>query len=220
MPGVSLKRQYRALKRIPAGMGPRPCCFADGWLIVEWLEGEVKTESVPSPTVSQLLYQLHQAPCFGWRISLLPLLDYYWQHAAASRRSLQWLRLLKRMKRRGEPRPLRLAPLHMDIHTGNIIHQQNALRLIDWEYAGDGDVALELAATLVANGIEDDALIHAYALRSHMAAKTLKRQVARWQPWVIMLMASWYECRWQQTEDRTFLTLADEAWCRLRAKNQ
>lgn len=220
MPGVSLQRQYRALKRISVGMGPRPVCLADNWLIVEWLEGEVKTEPVPLQTLSSLLHRLHNQPLFGWRINLLSLLEYYWHHAAPSRHSIQWLRLLKRMKQRGEPRPLRLAPLHMDIHAGNIIHQQDALKLIDWEYAGDGDVALELAAILAANNIHDDSLIRAYARRSHIAVKTLKRQVARWRPWVIMLMASWYECRWQQTEDRTFLTLADEAWSQLRVKNQ
>lgn len=220
MPGVSLRRQYRALKHIHAGMGPRPVCLARDWLIVEWLEGDVKTEAIAQHTLSNLLYQLHKQPCFGWRISLLPLLEYYWQHAVPSRRCHRWLRLLKCMKKRGEPRALRLAPLHMDIHPGNIIHQVGTLRLIDWEYAGDGDIALELAATMSANGIEDDALIQSYALQSHINVKTLKCQVARWQPWVIMLMASWYECRFRQTEDRTFLALADEAWCRLRVKNK
>ena len=34
----------------------------------------------------------------------------------------------------------------MDVHAGNIVHGEAGLRLIDWEYAGDGDVALELAA--------------------------------------------------------------------------
>jgi thiamine kinase-like enzyme len=34
----------------------------------------------------------------------------------------------------------------MDVHAGNIVHTEAGLRLIDWEYAGDGDIALELAA--------------------------------------------------------------------------
>lgn len=219
MPGVSLKRQYRALKHLRAGLGPRPVCLSDNWLIVEWLDGEVKSEPAPALTLSNLLYQLHQQPCFGWRINILPVLEHYWQHAAPSRRSLLWLRCLKSMKKRGEPRPLRLAPLHMDIHSGNIVHHPDAMRLIDWEYAGDGDVALELAATCAANGVADDSLILAYAQRSQIAVRTLKRQAKRWQPWAIMLMASWYECRWQQTQDRTFLALADEAWSRMQVQN-
>ncbi len=33
----------------------------------------------------------------------------------------------------------------MDVHAGNYSYE-SGLRLIDWEYAGDGDIALELAA--------------------------------------------------------------------------
>ena len=219
MPGVSLARQYRALKRIPYGIGSIPVCLAQGWLIVEWLSGEVKSELPSLQTLTSLLYDLHHQPCFGWRISLLPLLDFYWQNALPARRSLQWLRLLKKMKQQGEPKPLRLAPLHMDVHAGNLVHQPEGIKLIDWEYAGDGDVALELAAIVAANNIESQPLIRAYAQLSHLSMATLGQQVERWRPWVTLLMASWYECRWRQTQDRTFITLADEAWSQLRDKN-
>ena len=219
MPGVSLARQYRALKRIPYGIGSIPVCLAQGWLIVEWLSGEVKSELPSLQTLTSLLYDLHHRPCFGWRISLLPLLDFYWQNALPARRSLQWLRLLKKLKQQGEPKPLRLAPLHMDVHAGNLVHQPEGIKLIDWEYAGDGDVALELAAIVAANNIESQPLIRAYAQLSHLSIATLSQQVERWRPWVTLLMASWYECRWRQTQDRTFITLADEAWSQLRDKN-
>jgi thiamine kinase len=219
MPGVSLSRQYRALRRIPTGIGSRPVCLAEGWLIVEWLNGEVKSELPSLQTLTSLLYDLHRQHCFGWRISLLPLLEYYWQNAASQRRSLLWLRLMKQMKRQGEPKPLRLAPLHMDVHAGNLVNQPDGIKFIDWEYAGDGDVALELAAITLASNVESERLVHAYAQLSHIPPEALARQVARWQPWVIMLMASWYECRWSQTQDRTFITLADEAWSQLRDKN-
>lgn len=219
MPGVSLRRQYRALKRLPAGIGPAPVCLADGWLIVEWLAGEVKPEAAPHYALGCLLYRLHHQRRFGWRISLLPLLEFYWQNAAPMRRSPDWLRRLKSMKRRGEPAPLRLAPLHMDVHAGNLVYQRDEIKLIDWEYAGDGDIALELAA-VAANNIDGDELVRVYAGLSNIDPETLQRQVIRWRPWVMMLMASWYECRWRQTQDKTFLTLADEAWSLLRATNQ
>ncbi|WP_034456142.1 thiamine kinase [Buttiauxella noackiae] len=219
MPGVSLSRQHRALRRLPPGIGPRPVCLAEGWLIVEWLNGEVKSELPSLQMLTSLLYDLHRQHCFGWRISLLQLLEHYWQNAASERRSLLWLRLLKKMKRQGEPKPLRLAPLHMDIHAGNLVNQSDGIKLIDWEYAGDGDVALELAAVALANNIDCERLVHAYAKLSHIPLQVLVQQVARWQPWVIMLMASWYECRWSQTQDKTFLTLADEAWSLLWNKN-
>lgn len=220
MPGVSLPRQYRALKRLRSGIGPKPVCLADGWLIVEWLAGEVKTQPLAQNALAELLHGLHRQPLFGWRISLLPVLEFYWQHACPARRSLPWLRLLKSKQKQGEPKPLRLSPLHMDVHAGNLVHQHSALRLIDWEYAGDGDIALELAATVAANNIDGKELLGRYASLSNIRLETLRGQVNRWRPWVIMLMASWYECRWRQTQDRTFLTLADEAWSLLRATKQ
>ncbi len=114
----------------------------------------------------------------------------------------------------GEPRPLRLAPLHMDVHAGNIIHNESGLRLIDWEYAGDGDIALELAAVWITHG-ERRRLVEAYARRAAIDAQLLWRQVALWRPWVLLLMAGWYEMRWRQSGDRQFITLADETWCQL-----
>ena len=102
-------------------------------------------------------------PRFGWRVSLGPLLAQYWQRSDPARRTPRWLRWHQRLCRRGEPRPLRLAPLHMDVHAGNIIHSDAGLKLIDWEYAGDGDIALELAAVWIAPD-ERRQLVAAYAL--------------------------------------------------------
>lgn len=113
---------------------------------------------------------------------------------------------------------MRLAPLHMDIHAGNIVHTAAGERLIDWEYAGDGDVALELAAVWTPDKAARDALIAAYAEQAQMDTRTLARQVNRWRPWVLMLMAGWFEVRFAQTGDKQFITLADDAWRQLNTK--
>ena len=55
----------------------------------------------------------------------------------------------------------------------------------------------------------------AYAERAHIAPEILWRQVRRWRPWVLMLMAGWFECRGHQTGDEKFYTLANDAWQRL-----
>jgi thiamine kinase len=102
----------------------------------------------------------------------------------------------------------------MDVHAGNIVHTKAGLRLIDWEYAGDGDIALELAAVWIAPAAHRQ-LVTAYARLARIDERLLWRQVQRWRPWVILLMAGWYERRWQQTGDRQFITLADETWCQL-----
>ena len=208
------RRQYRALRRLPARLAPAPLFYSPCWMVVEYCAGEVKSELPACPMLSDLLYDVHQQPRFGWRVTLAPLLAQYWQTCDPARRTPRWLRWHQRLRRRGEPRPLRLAPLHMDVHAGNIIHSESGLRLIDWEYAGDGDIALELAAVWISPH-QRRQLVAAYARRAAIDAQQLWRQVVLWRPWVLLLMAGWYEMRWQQSGDRQFITLADEIWCQL-----
>ncbi|WP_039058101.1 thiamine kinase [Enterobacter sp. Bisph1] len=211
-------RQYRLLRRLPATLAPRPCLYTGEWMVLEYLPGEVRSALPQADKLVPLLHALHCQPLFGWRITLLPLLEQYWQQSARSRRTPFWLRQLKRLRQQKEPVPLRLSPLHMDVHAGNLVQSASGLRLIDWEYAGDGDIALELAAI----GTEDEAqrrsLVGSYAQHAVIDPARLWRQVKRWRPWVLMLMAGWYECRFQQTGDRQFITLADEIWRQLAIK--
>lgn len=165
-----------------------------------------------------LLYYLHQQPRFGWRITLLPLLELYWQQSDPARRTVGWLRRLKRLRKAREPRPLRLSPLHMDVHAGNLVHSASGLKLIDWEYAGDGDIALELAAVWVENTDQHRQLVNDYATRAKIYPAQLWRQVRRWFPWLLMLKAGWFEYRWRQTGDQQFIRLADDTWRQLLIK--
>ncbi|WP_054178666.1 thiamine kinase [Trabulsiella odontotermitis] len=209
-------RQYHALSQLPDDLAPRPRFYTPGWMAVDYFAGEVKS-ALPEPRqLAAMLYYLHQQPRFGWRISLLPLLQGYWQQSAPARRTPFWLRQLHRLRKAGEPVPLRLAPLHMDIHAGNIVHTAAGLRLIDWEYAGDGDIALELAAVWVSSDAEHRQLVGDYAALAKIEPQCLWRQVQRWRPWLLMLKAGWFECRWVQTGEQRFITLADETWCQLK----
>lgn len=215
-PESDFLRQYHALRQLPASLAPQPVFYTPGWMAVDFLAGEIKSVLPADQPLVALLYDLHRQHRFGWRLSLLPLLDQYWQQCDPSRRTPLWLRRLQRLRRQGEPRPLRLSPLHMDVHAGNIVHTAQGLRLIDWEYAGDGDVALELAAVWTTNNSARRRLTLAYAERALMAPERLWQQVMRWRPWVLMLMAGWFECRWQQTGDEQFITLANDIWQQLK----
>ncbi|MGG5838913.1 thiamine kinase [Huaxiibacter chinensis] len=218
VPDFHFRRQFRALQRLPNSLVPKSCFFAHGWMAVEYLPGEVKSVLPATSTLVDMLYHLHRQPRLGWRITLMPLLDYYWQQAAPARRTLLWLRSLQRLRRRREPRPLRLAPLHMDVHAGNIVHTPAGERLIDWEYCGDGDVALELAAVWMPSDEARRILVQAYASTARMPEALLQNQVRRWRPWVLLLMAGWFELRFQQTGDKQFITLADNVWRQLQTK--
>lgn len=187
-------------------------------MAVDYFHGKVESRLPEADELAGLLYHLHQQPCFGWRVSMLPLLEQYWQSSDPARRTLRWLRVLKQLRKRREPRPLRLGPLHMDVHGDNIVRTASGLRLIDWEYAGDGDIALELAAVWVVDESQHRQLVNAYAQKAHIEPETLWRQVCQWQPWVMMLKAGWFEYRWQQTGERQFIRLADETWRQLTMK--
>jgi thiamine kinase len=212
------RRQYRALSRLPADIVPKPRFFMQGWMAVEYLPGEIASELPDTRTLATMLYHLHRQPRLGWRVMLLPLLERYWQQASPERRTPSWLARLKRLRKAGEPQPLRLTPLHMDVHAGNIVHTPARPRLIDWEYAGDGDVALELAAVWSEDDASRQRLILDYARVAHLDAEMLARQVRRWRPWVLMLMAGWFEMRFQQSKDKQFTALADDVWRQLHIK--
>ena len=214
-PEYYFRRQYRALRSLPADFAPRPVGYSSGWMAVEYLEGEVAQALPATGDLASLLLLLHRQRCFGWRVTLLPLLEHYWQHCDPERRFPQWLRGLKRLRKQGEPRPLRLAPLHMDVHAGNIIRSREGMRLIDWEYAGDGDIALELAGVWMPDEQQRQVLVEQYAARSKIPPVLLAQQVRRWRPWMLMLAAGWYEYRWAQTGDRQFIALADKSWRQL-----
>ena len=196
-PAAHFRRQFRALKRLPADLAPKPHLFIRDWMAVAFIAGEIKSELPDTPTLAAMLYHLHRQPRLGWQVTLLPLLDSYWQQAAPGRRTPFWLAQLKRLRKAGEPKALRLAPLHMDVHAGNIVHTTAGEKLIDWEYAGDGDVALELAAVWMPDEASRVQLITAY---------------------VLMLMAGWFEMRLQQTDDEQFIALANDAWRQLQTK--
>lgn len=216
-PSCDFRRQYQILSRLPDSLAPAPVFYSPGWMVVEYCSGDV-IEALPAcPALAGLLYHLHSQSRFGWRIALRPLLELYWQQSSPARRTPRWLRWHKRLLHRGEPQPLRLAPLHMDVHAGNIVHSKAGLRLIDWEYAGDGDVALELAAVWIDSAAHRQ-LAAEYARLARIDELQLWRQIQRWRPWVQLLMAGWYERRWQQTGDRQFIVLADEIWRQLDKK--
>ncbi|MGY5367422.1 thiamine kinase [Enterobacter oligotrophicus] len=217
-PASHFRRQFRALRRLPADLVPQPCFFIRDWMAVEYLAGEIKSVLPDTPTLAAMLYHLHRQRRLGWRIVLLPLLEQYWQQSSPRRRTPYWLAQLKQLRKAGEPQPLRLAPLHMDVHAGNVVYTPTGEKLIDWEYAGDGDVALELAAVWMPDDTSRARLIRDYARRAQMDALTLSRQVRRWRPWVLMLMAGWFEMRFQQSKDKQFIALADDVWRQLQTK--
>ncbi len=213
-PFVNRQREYRILKklsRIPLGV--TPVAYRREQLVVEWLDGQPLSTAQFTPENSRLvtlLFRLARQPLLGYRLSLLPLLEQYWQQC--QHHNFRWFTRLRRLRLQGEPAPLRLVPLHMDLHPGNVIQTVEGLRLIDWEYAADGDIALEVASLALQNPQYSEAWQRLYSNNLQLDAWQLSYAVKRWIPWLQLLQASWYQLKAEQTQNVALKTLADDYW--------
>ncbi|WP_241623073.1 thiamine kinase [Rosenbergiella australiborealis] len=217
IPFVNRQREYRILQKL--GSAPFSTFakkFHAGVLSVAWVEGEPLPPSAFIPENTELLAvckSLHRHPLFGYRLPVLPLLQRYWQ--VCQQRNATWLKILQRLRHQGEPRPLRLVPLHMDLHPGNVIQTAQGLALIDWEYSADGDIALELTTLCLQDPSRTNAWIAAYADAFNLNPDSLRLQCRRWKPWLQLLQASWCQLRAEQTQQLSMQQLAAEQWRQL-----
>lgn len=220
IPFISRQREARILRQLSGcGLAPAVIARSQRWLLLSWVDGVSLT--IPAfagylDEVVRVLTRLHHQPLSGYRLQLMPLLQNYWQ--CCTQRNYHWQRALTRLQQLGEPRPLRSAVLHMDIHAGNLVATDSGLRLIDWEYAADGDVALDVAATCCCGQlsvVEQRWFIADYAHLNHLSEPLLLQQIRRWRPWLQLLMASWYQLRSEQSGDSNLIRQAKTAWLRL-----
>lgn len=214
LPLINRQREYRLLNKLAKrGMAVKPIVLQQKRLILPWQPGHAIDHSLyhpDNPVFMNLLRKLHQQPLSGYPLNIPALLQQYWQYC--QHKSHRWQRALNQLISNGKPHPIRTGLLHMDIHPGNIIQHNQALFLIDWEYAGDGDIALELASIGLQMAEQQDGLIKRYAQMMNLDRLRLQRQVARWQPWLRLLIASWYQLRAEQTADPRFYHLALQSW--------
>lgn len=211
--GISRRRELRILRRLTGqALAPVPRGYIDGWLVCEWLTGTVPARLPQNDVLAALLARVHGNGLSQPRVSLRHQYAAYWQALDRRRLTPAMLRRQRLWLGRPEPKPLRLALLHMDVHPANLVADEAGWRLIDWEYAGAGDVALELAALYRGNDWPDERqrafCIH-YAAVARLNDAMLWRQITRWLPRVDYLMWLWYEVRWQQSGERRFCDMAD-----------
>lgn len=213
--GVERHREAAILRQLDAEtLGPCVVLQTAGWLFVEWLEGNTVSEELwqsaqGQVALAQMLTCLHQLPPSGYPLNLRQQLSRYWQHIDRRRLTPRWLRLHQQFMRRALPTPLKLALVHMDIHPENLVNTTQGLRLIDWEYAADSDIALELAALFQGNNLsvqQRQQLIDDYIrCGGYQDRSRLEQQITRWIPWVNYLMLMWCEVRWQQTQESRYI---------------
>ncbi|QTF08797.1 thiamine kinase [Brenneria izadpanahii] len=213
--GTDRQREFHLLRQMAKiGLAPRPLLWADGWLIVEWVAGRVATASefsafLRNGELARCLARLHQQPRCGYPLALKPIFARHWQMMDVRRRTPGLLRLHQDFQRKAQPKPLAIAPLHLDVHAENLLLTDETMMFIDWEYASDGDIALEMAFIMRANQLDSAAqrrFLQTYQQqRPGFSLACLRQRTAQWLPWVDYLVLMWYEIRWRQTGQERFL---------------
>jgi len=157
-----------ALAAAALGIGPDVVAFVEpeGYLVTRFVEGEVGR--VTAADAAPLLRRFHEGPPIRGRFDAFRVVEAY-AHAARELGitlppgfgdAKATADRIERRRGTYEPRPC-----HNDLLAANFIHDGDRLWIVDWEYAGMGDPAFDLANFAVNNELDeaaDEALLHAY----------------------------------------------------------
>ena len=165
--GIDRRVEHEAsLAAAAVGVGPEVVAFVEpeGYLVTRFIEGEVvEPEAIREPEalrrVAQSLRAVHAGPPIAARFDSFRVVEAYAATAAthgvtvppAFERARETAALVERAR---GPVPER--PCHNDLLTANFIDDGVRIRIVDWEYAGMGDVFFDLANLAVNNGLSDD----------------------------------------------------------------
>ena len=217
---VNRQKERMILKQLvnfPAA--PRSLGANADWLLLEWLPGQHPDQSLFLSVdfqrkLAALIASLHNHPKLTYDLQLQEEIIHYGRQIDKRRMTPRWLQIQRHFEREKQPKSLKIAPAHMDIHRGNLlIEPSGELYLLDWEYSANTDIGLSLTTFFLANDLNEQKkkqfLMH-YCLDYHAYRDPLRlaKQCQLWEPWVKYLMLMWYEVRWKQTEEHQFLTLA------------
>jgi len=171
------------------GIAPDVVGFVEpeGYLVTRFVPGEpVPAERLRGrlPEVAELLRRFHGGPPIPSRFDSFRVVEAYASTAAAHgvaappayERAKRTADAIE--SRRGSPAP---RPCHNDLLNANFIDERGRIWLVDWEYAGMGDVFFDLANFSVNHELDDDenrALLAAYfgeARETDLAALRMMR---------------------------------------------
>jgi thiamine kinase-like enzyme len=150
------------------GIGPEVVAFVEpeGYLVTRYVEGEVGRAELDD--VAPLLRRFHDGRPIAGRFDSFRVVQAYAELAreygvpvpeAYERAHEVAARIAARRGR------VELRPCHNDLLAANFIHDGERVWIVDWEYAGMGDPAFDLANYAVNNGLDEDgdrALLEAY----------------------------------------------------------
>jgi len=165
--GIDRRVEHEAsLAAAAVGVGPEVIAFIEpeGYLVTQFIGGavvepEAIREAEALRRVAQSLRAIHSGPPIAARFDSFRVVEAYAATAAthgiaippAYERARETAALVERAR---GPVPER--PCHNDLLTANFIDDGHRIRIVDWEYAGMGDVFFDLANFAVNNGLTKD----------------------------------------------------------------
>jgi len=165
--GIDRRVEHEAsLAAAAVGVGPEVIAFVEpeGYLITRFIGGpvvppEALREAEALRRIAQSLRAVHAGPPIAARFDSFRVVEAYAATAAthgvtvppAFERARGTAALVERAR---GPVPER--PCHNDLLTANFIDDGRRIRIVDWEYAGMGDVFFDLANFAVNNGLTAD----------------------------------------------------------------
>ena len=181
--GIDRRAEHEAsLAAAAVGVGPEVVSFLEpeGYLVTRFLEGTVVVpeairEPEPLRWIAHALRAIHSGPPIPARFDSFRVVEAYAATAAAHGIAVpsafeRARDLAAKVERARGPVPER--PCHNDLLTSNLIDDGTRIRIVDWEYAGMGDIYFDLANFAVNNGLPG-------AGHDRAAARLLRRCDAR-----------------------------------------
>ena len=174
--GIDRSVELEATRAAAAvGVGPEVIDFVEpeGWLVTRFVEGEIPPlERMRQPAtlrrVAATLRAVHSGPPVHGRFNAFRIVEEYrttaFERGAAMpseyATARQVARRIEKLRRAAPERPC-----HNDLLNANFIDDGRHVRIVDWEYAGMGDVFFDLANFSVNHGLDEEArtmLLEAY----------------------------------------------------------
>lgn len=166
--GIDRGVEYEAtLAAAAVGVGPDVVAFIEpeGYLVTRFIDGMIvpvesmrETESIQR--IANALKAVHRGPSLPGRFNSFRVVEEYrstaFAHGAEVPASYVWARQLARRVERARG-VFAERPCHNDLVNANLIDDGSRIRIVDWEYAGMGDVFFDLANFSTNHGLDPDA---------------------------------------------------------------
>ena len=172
--GIDRSAEHRAAQiAAELGVGPDVVDFVEGSLVTRFVDGRpVPMEETRRPEVlkeiARILRRVHEGPAFSTRFDSFRVVETYYETAVAHGVQVPAAYDEARARADGIEESLGVRPeqpCHNDLLNANFIRSPGGIRIVDWEYAGMGDVFFDLANFSVNHQLseaESDLVLDAY----------------------------------------------------------